>query len=202
MIQRFTPCFLTLALAFASTAAAQQNAPVAKATPVSKSASSDEKKATPKAMPKARPLSVTVDLLSGTEIEGTLTDTSSLDMQTSFGTANMPLSEVAGIRFASADDPTTTVVMLNGDSVTGATDVQMVTVETEWGVAKINGQSVQSILFVPKVSWNAETGLNGKRWTLVNQKQPAAPQPTATTNTNNTVTYPTRSNGRVIYRGR
>jgi hypothetical protein len=111
-------------------------ADVPKATPASKET---ERTATPK----VRPLSVTVDLISNTAIAGTLTDLTNLDMQTSFGTANIPLSEVAAIRFASADDATTTVVMLNGDSITGATDVKLVTVETEWGTASINGQSTQ-----------------------------------------------------------
>ncbi len=153
------------------------------------------------ATPKVRPLSVTVDLLSSTEIVGTLTDITSLDMQTSFGTANIPLSEVAGIRFASADDASTTVVMLNGDSITGATDVKLVTVETEWGTAAINGQSVQSILFVPNVVWNPNTGLNGKRWTLVSDKQPAPPAAsTAPATPSNVPSQPVRNpDGSITY---
>jgi hypothetical protein len=141
-------------------------------------------KATPtKATPSVRPLSVTVVLVSDNEIEGTLTDTTQLQMQTSFGTASIPLSEVAGIRFASANDSTTTVVMLNGDSITGATDVKLITVETEWGTASINGPSVASIMFVPGLTWNPQSGLNGKRWSLSDQKSetPSAPAPSAST---------------------
>jgi hypothetical protein len=153
----------------------------------------DEAKATPKAAPtakpvaravastKVRPLSVSVDLISPTKIIGTLTDTTSLDMRTSFGTANIPLSEVAGIRFASADNASTTVVMLNGDSITGATDVKLVSVETEWGQATINGQNIASIMFVPGLAWNATTGLNGSRWTLVNAKAMQASKTAAAT---------------------
>ncbi len=125
------------------------------------------------ATPKVRPLSVTVDLISSTAIVGTLTDITNLDMQTSFGTANIPLSEVAAVRFATAEDSTTTVVMLNGDSITGATDVKQVTVETEWGSASINGQAIKSIMFVPNVVWSPNNGLNGKRWVLVSDKQAA-----------------------------
>lgn len=141
--------------------------PVAKATPVAKAVASS----------KVRPLSVTVALIGTQEIAGTLTDTSALEMRTSFGTASIPLSEVAGVRFASADNASTTVVMLNGDSITGATDVKLVTVETEWGTASINGNNIGSILFVPGLAWNPSTGLNGKRWTLATQK--AAPKPVA-----------------------
>ena len=130
-----------------------------------------------KGTPKVRPLSVTVDLASKTAINGTLTEASNFDVRTSFGSASIPLSEVAGIRFASADDPTTTVIMLNGDSLTGASETKLMTVETEWGVATINGQSISSILFVPSLIWKSEDGLNGKRWALVNEKS-KAPEPT------------------------
>ena len=96
-------------------------------------------------------------------------------MRTSFGTASIPLSEVAGIRFASADDASTTVVMLNGDSITGATDVKLVTVETEWGMATINGPNIASIMFVPGFNWSPTAGLNGKRWNLANAKSSSKP---------------------------
>lgn len=129
--------------------------------------------ASPKAaggVPAVRPLSVTVELTIDKVIEGTLTDTTQLQMQTSFGTASIPLSEVAGIRFASADDATTTVVMLNGDSITGATDVKLITVETEWGTASINGPNLASIMFVPGLEWKRQDGLNGNRWSLTDKK--------------------------------
>ena len=145
----------------------------------SASAQDSVAKAKPTSTTKVRPLSIAVDLISGTNLSGTLTDAVSLEMRTSFGSASIPLSEVAGIRFASADNASTTVVMLNGDSITGATDVKLITVETEWGTAKINGVSIASILFVPGLSWNSQAGLNGKRWNLADEK-PAAPSAPAT----------------------
>jgi len=99
----------------------------------------------------------------------------------SFGTASIPLSEVAGVRFASANDATTTVVMLNGDSITGATDIKLITVETERGTASVNGPSVASIMFVPGSQWNPQSGLSGKRWSLsdVETGEPASAPPAA-----------------------
>ncbi|MCM2375012.1 hypothetical protein [Aporhodopirellula aestuarii] len=160
-----------------------------------------------KATPTVRPLSVTVTLVTNNTIEGTLTDTTQLQMQTSFGTASIPLSEVAGVRFASANDATTTVVMLNGDSITGATDVKLITVETEWGTASINGPSIASIMFVPGLTWNSQTGLNGKRWSLSDDKARSAatgdprdvrgsstsPQPSRSTSRGNTLPAPSQS---------
>lgn len=145
---------------------------VSKARPVARAVAST---------PSIRPLSISLELLTNTRLSGTLTDTTTLDMRTSFGTASIPLSEVAGIKFASADDASTTVVMLNGDSITGATDVKLVTVETEWGVATVNGSTISSMMFVPGLSWNPSAGLNGKRWSLVNAKARAAVEAKETT---------------------
>jgi hypothetical protein len=146
---------------------------------------------------KVRPLSVNIDLISNTKINGTLTDTSTLEMRTAFGIANIPLSEVAGIRLASADNASTTVVMLNGDSITGATDIKLMTVETEWGTATINGQNIASVLFVPGLTWNPQAGLNGKRWNLANTKTVKKPAPT--TAKKSQVPGTRSSNGRVQY---
>ncbi|KLU04026.1 putative signal peptide and transmembrane protein [Rhodopirellula islandica] len=175
-------CFhllMAAALAVVSVSAHAQDEELPKASP----AKAEPTKAVPvqaaEMSAKARPLSVTVGLVNDSKIEGTLTDTTQLQMQTSFGTASIPLSEVAGIRFASANDATTTVVMLNGDSITGATDVKLITVETEWGTASINGPSIASLMFVPGLNWNPSDGLNGKRWNLSDiQKQDTPSRPT------------------------
>ncbi len=162
-LRAFVAAATIAAMSFGSTANAQEatSTEVAKARPVARAVASS---------PKVRPLSVSIDLLSSTKLAGTLTDTTTLEMRTSFGTASIPLSEVAGIRFASANDASTTVVMLNGDSITGATDVKLVTVETEWGMATINGPNIASIMFVPGLNWSPTAGLNGKRWNLANAK--------------------------------
>ncbi len=117
-----------------------------------------------------RPLNVTADLSTGVSIGGTLTEVDVLLIKTAFGEASIPLSEIAGIRFPQGDDVTTSVAMLNGDSISGATDVKMVTIETDWGVAKVNGSSIRSLMFVPNLQWTASQGINGKRWTLQDTK--------------------------------
>ncbi|MGV3486672.1 MAG: hypothetical protein ACO1RT_19800 [Planctomycetaceae bacterium] len=157
----------------------------------------------------ARPLSISVTLISETVLTGTLTDTRELTMKTSFGDAVIPLSEVAGIRLATSDDAMTTIVMLNGDAITGATDIRQLVVETEWGTATINGNSVSSILFVPGLNWNSLAGLSGKRWTLVDAKkvEPPAPGQAANgqvpANMQNNVRYPSGAYGQPqVYRSR
>jgi len=128
-----------------------------------------------RAVPTARPLTVTAGLTDDTRITGTLVDTNSVAIKTAFGEASIPLSEVAGIRFPSAEDTSTTIVMLNGDSITGATDVKFINVETSWGNAKINGPAVSTMLFVPDLTWQSNESLGGKRWALVESKRNPPP---------------------------
>ncbi len=126
--------------------------------------------------PTVRPLTVSATLTDRSIITGTLLDSTSISIRTAFGVASLPLSEVAGIRFPAADDTSTTVVMLNGDSITGATDLKFISVETTWGSAKINGQSIGNMLFVPGLAWDATEGLGGRRWVLKEKTAPSAQQ--------------------------
>jgi hypothetical protein len=73
---------------------------------------------------------------------------------------------VAGIKLASEQNPTTTVVMHNGDSITGATEMDRLELQTEWGKAEINGTAIDSVLFAQGLEWESEIGLNGTRWKL------------------------------------
>ena len=154
-----------------------------------------------------RPLSVSVTLLNESILGGALMDTRELSVKKSFGDATIPLSEVAGIRLATAEDAMTTVVMLNGDAITGATDIQQLVVETEWGTATIHGTSVGSVTFVPELKWNSLAGLNEKRWTLIDAKKAEPPAPVATpmaetpVNLQNNVRYPNGTYGQPqVYR--
>jgi hypothetical protein len=129
-------------------------------------------------IPKMGPITVTVDLIGGQSISGTLTEATMLPIKTAFGEASVPWGEIAGVRLAAADDSSTTIIMKNGDSITGATDLKVLSIDTEWGSAKINGSSVKSILLLPDLKWNATIGLNGKRWSLVDGRNTP---PTAST---------------------
>lgn len=145
---------------------------------------------------KVRPLSVLVEINASTQIRGTLVDTSELPMRTSFGQAAIPLSEVAGIKFASEGNATTTVVLHNGDSITGATELDNLLVETEWGKADITGSSISSILFAQGMKWTSAEGLNGVRWTLTTP--PKTPAKTTGTSSRTTGTTSRSTGSRVV----
>lgn len=151
----------TLSLAIASSTFAQEKEATATATATAVPAATAQKMS---------PITVTVDLVGGQKISGTLTEVTLLPIRTAFGEASVPLAEVAGVKLASSEDTSTTIIMKNGDSITGATDLKVLSVDTEWGNAKINGSSVASMLLLPDLKWNATIGLNGKRWSLVDSK--------------------------------
>jgi len=121
---------------------------------------------------KLQPQSVTITLLDGMKLSGELTEVDQWSMKTSFGTTNLPLSTVAGMRMAQDGNAMTTVVLHNGDNLTGAVQLDQVVIQTEWGRAEINGNHVASILFTPGLKWTSETGLNGMRWKLVADEPP------------------------------
>ena len=158
-----------------------QDAPVAavptavpvSATPTTPSPSSSSVRSSNVITRKLQPQSVTITLLDGMKLSGELAEVDQWNMKTSFGTTNLPLSTVAGMRMAQEGSAVTTVVLHNGDNLTGAVQLDQVVIQTEWGRAEINGNHVASIL------WTSETGLNGMRWRLVADEPgrtiPAAP---------------------------
>jgi hypothetical protein len=122
---------------------------------------------------------VTITLLDGMKLAGELTEVDQWSMKTSFGATSLPLSTVAGMRMAQEGNAVTTVVLHNGDNLTGAVQLDLVVIQTEWGRAEINGNHVASILFTPGLKWASDTGLNGTRWNLV-ADEPPKPAPAAT----------------------
>jgi hypothetical protein len=140
---------------------------------------------------KSNPLTVTVELVGAQKITGTLFEITELPFRGSIGAVKIQLSEVAGIKLATSDDPSTTVIFKNGDSITGATENQTISVDTEWGSAKINGTSIVSMTFLPDLKWTSSMQSNGKRWSLVDVKsQPGQSGPGMTLPSGSSVTNP------------
>jgi len=162
-----------IASATAQAAEPQQPEPVATAEAIPSA------ETTPQVPITVSPLSANVFLTNGSNLIGTLTSSTDLTMKTSFGDANIPLSEVAGIKMASEDNAVTTVVLHNGDSVTGATELERIELQTEWGEAVVNAASVISILFAQDLQWISEDSVAGTRWRLTGGQKPAAAKPAA-----------------------
>jgi len=144
------------------------------AEPVATAEAVPSTEATPKLPITVSPLSATVSLTNGTNLAGALVSSTELKMKSSFGEVSIPLSEVAGIKMASDGNATTTVVLHNGDSVTGATQLDIMELQTEWGKAEINCPSIVSILFAQDLQWASDEGVAGTRWRLTKTAKPEA----------------------------
>ncbi len=116
----------------------------------------------------AAPLSVTLHLNIGNpQLRGVLLSSPEFTMKTSFGELVIPMSQVAGIKMASEANTSTTVVMHNGDTITGAWNLDRLELQTEWGTATVDGGAINSILFAADMAWVAVRGLSGTRWGLL-----------------------------------
>lgn len=127
-----------------------------------------------KAKASATPLPVVIELLDDVrDLNGSLLDTDDLEVKTAFGSAKMPLSEVLGIRLPREADDTTTVVLHNGDMITGKVDIQNLLVQTSWGKSEVNGNNLASIFFDEGLRWTQLKLLAGDRWTLAKDEEDA-----------------------------
>lgn len=137
----------------------------------------------PDAKPTVEPLPVVVELLDDVrDLVGSLLDTNDLEVQTAFGVAKMPLKEVLGIRLARAEDDVTTVVLHNGDIITGSVSIENLLVQTSWGKSEVNGTNLGSIFFDQGLSWKGLKLLAGEKWTLEKVEE-LAPSPTTQAST-------------------
>ncbi|MEZ6089215.1 MAG: hypothetical protein R3C05_14530 [Pirellulaceae bacterium] len=103
-------------------------------------------------------------------LNGELLDTENLVVQTAFGPASIPLLKVLGIRMARSATDTTTIVLHNGDMITGQVDIRSLLIRTKWGKSEVNGANLASIYFDEGLTWESLDLLAGPRWTLVNAK--------------------------------
>ncbi len=100
------------------------------------------------------------------ELSGTPIDLDTIEMTSLVGKVNLPVHTIAGIRFAQGPDEQTTVVLLNGDALTGEINLPQVAIVSEWGEANVNVANVVSVVFRDDLAWSGVATPDGKRWRL------------------------------------
>lgn len=114
-------------------------------------------------------------LKQGLKLEGVPVDLENVKVNTLFGEASIPIHTIAGIRFAQAPDEQNTVVLMNGDALTGELSLTEVKFASEWGEAKVHAAYLVSIVFRPDFAWSEVSTPSGKRWRLTKvQEDPGA----------------------------
>lgn len=109
---------------------------------------------------------VKVELKGGMTLEGSPVDVDALKMASLFGEATIPLHTIAGIRFAQKPTEQSTVVLLNGDALTGEVNLTELKCVAEWGTAAVNVSHIVSVVFRPDLTWSSVPTPNGDRWQL------------------------------------
>ena len=108
-----------------------------------------------------------LELRNAMTLTGTPLGMEAIKVNTLFGEVDIPFVAIAGVRFGKESTGPSTIVLRNGDSITGEilmTDVEFV---SQWGQATVHTNSIRSIVLVSGVEWGGESSIGGQRWTLL-----------------------------------
>jgi hypothetical protein len=119
-----------------------------------------------------------IELRSGLTLEGHL-QSAHIPCRTVFGEASLPLGTIRGIRMSEEltsveggePQPTgATMILSNGDSLTGVPQLEVFQIQTEWGVAIVKLSHLKSLVLTDeKVTWEEAEG----RWRLTPAAKPS-----------------------------
>ena len=107
-----------------------------------------------------------LDIIDDSSIAGSVMGLTSIEMATSFGKIELKLDQIAGVRFKSDGNGAAVVFLNNGDSITGTPNLSVVNVQTFWGLAEVNIESIRSMAVSPSARFVQEATDFGTRWNL------------------------------------
>ena len=125
---------------------------------------------------------MTVKLRGDLELKGTPVELETVQVHSLFGVADLPLHTIAGVRFAQDANEQTTVVLQNGDVLTGELAIEDLKFIADWGEATVHVAHVRSIVFRPDLVWSPVKSGNGTRWRLTKQNATAQANQSRSTN--------------------
>ena len=135
--------------------------------------------------------SMNLKLKKGLDLKGTPLELESVKMTSIIGEIDIPLHTIAGIKFPNKSGEPHTVVLHNGDSLTGDVQLNAVKIVSPWGEASVNASELSHIVFGDSLRWTNDTSSGNGRWRLSRVTAPAAqPRPASTTTRPATTTAP------------
>ena len=160
---------------------------------------SDSKKSPPKVPGKRTVVtsdgSMSLKLKKGLDLKGTPLELESVKMTSIIGEIDIPLHTIAGIKFPEKSGNSHTVVLHNGDSLTGDVQLSTVKIVSPWGEASVNASELTYLVFGDDLRWTNDTSTGTGRWRL---SRAAATPPTPRPGTQ---PRPTAGSGRVFRNG-
>jgi hypothetical protein len=125
-----------------------------------------------------------IELRSGLKLEGRLAN-AAIPCRLAFGEVPLPLETIRGIRLSdemtaveggTAQPASATIVLENGDSLTGLPRVEVLQLHTEWGEASVKLTHLKSLILTEEsVAWTEHEG----RWRLAPVPTPKDSEPQA-----------------------
>ncbi|MCA9185845.1 MAG: hypothetical protein KDA99_09505 [Planctomycetales bacterium] len=110
-----------------------------------------------------------VALRSHEDVVGTPIEMTHLPLQLSDGSAvlQIPIVSVAGIRFGEAEGNADYVALMNGDTLHGRVQLETVKFATQWGLASIRRDHIESVIYSRNYSWTSTQGSGETGWRIV-----------------------------------
>ena len=125
---------------------------------------------------------LTLKLRRGLDLQGAPVEMENVELISIIGKVTIPSHTVAGIRFPQKPGEPATVILHNGDSLTGELAMPHIKVISQWGEATVNANELVYANFARNLSWTTDIALNGgNRWRLtsrVSGTNARTPQPT------------------------
>ena len=130
-----------------------------------------------------------IQLRGDLELSGTPIDLETIDVNSLFGEASLPLHTIAGIRFAQSPNEQTTIVLQNGDVLTGELGIENLKFISDWGEATVNVPHIRSIVFRSDLTWNPVSTTSGTQWRLTKVKATQASANASRATNSQTIRY-------------
>lgn len=134
--------------------------------------------------------SMNLKLKKGLDLKGTPLELESIKMTSIIGEIDIPLHTIAGVKFPEKTGEPHTVVLHNGDSLTGDVQLNAVKIVSAWGEASVNSSELTHLVFGDDLRWTKDTSSNNGRWRLSRVTTPppgtrstSAARPTTTSQT-------------------
>lgn len=86
------------------------------------------------------------NLAKGKNIAGKIVGLEKLDVQTNFGSVQIPIGKIAGIRLHADKDDSAVIAFENGDVITGKINLKEFQIKTDWGKAYVKSEFVESLM--------------------------------------------------------
>ena len=119
---------------------------------------------------------VFVTVAQNREISGAIVELNEIDVATSFGEVKVPMAKIDGIKMNVGADGGAVLAFKNGDMLTGKVQLDKVQLKTDWGVAHVNSDKIETITFDKNARFYADQTSGSSGWRFTKSRPVSAPR--------------------------